>query len=138
MFDILNTTFSCNFASSQGGVMWCSGACLNITNSRIEFSAAVQYGGIMLALDSLTHINHSTFYHNSGSLYLFNSNLDLSGHTIFDNSTKLTKNASHFSREGGAITGFQSTLTFTGSSTFSNNQASIGRAIMVVESKISI
>ena len=89
----------------------------------------------MKTIESSTHITNGTFDYNSGSLYIFNSNLAFSGYTRFENCAKKSKETSG-TREGGAITSFQSTVIFTGVSKLSNNQARRGGAILAIESKI--
>ena len=93
----------------------------------------------MSSINCLIHITDSTFYHNSGSLYLFNSNLTVSGYTTFENCGEPSNKTVGDREEGGAITSsVQSTVIFTGPgvSSLSNNQARRGGAILAIESKI--
>ena len=134
---IVSTDFSQNYAEFRGGIIRCSNTSMNIQNSNVSFNRAAQYGGIMLASNCSTHIIDCLFYNNSGSLYVFNSNLTLSGSTVFENGkepTRITSGNLFIRREGGAITGFQSTIILGGTSSFLNNQAIVGGAVMVVDS----
>ena len=85
------------------------------------------------------HITDGIFDHNSGSLYIFNSNLTFSGYISFKNCEEPSKMVSTLLvLVGGAITSFQSTVIFTGVTDLSNNQARRGGAILAIESKIMI
>ena len=114
--NIYNCTFINNGATFAGGIIWCSGCS--------------------------THIANSTFDYNLGSLYIFNSNLTLSGYTVFETGTEplnkmSTENPLPFQiQEGGAITSDQSTIIFAGESNLSNNQARQGGAIFASGSKV--
>ena len=76
----------------------------------------------MFIIECSTHIASSTFDHNLGSLYTFNSNLTFSGYTRFENcaepSNKTATKDTLTIQEGGSVTSFQSTVIFTGVSTF--------------------
>ena len=144
---IINSTFTNNSATSEGGVIYCFAllpdrGSLNIYNSSFYTNKADGYGGIMLTIGCTTHIADSAFDHNLGSLYIFNSNLTISGYTTFENcaepSNKTATEDALTSQEGGAITSFQSTVIFTGATSLLNNQARRGGAILSTESKIMI
>ena len=77
-----------------------------------------------------------TFDCNSGSLYIFNSNLTFSGYTRLENCAEQLNETAGAREEGGAITSFQSTVIFTGVSILSNNRARRGGAMLATESKI--
>ena len=93
----------------------------------------------------------SKFDHNLRSLFIFNSILNFSGYTDFENSAEpltsepgftagpisddIDKDSRQF-KEGGAITIFRATVTFAGVTKFFNNQASDGGAILATESTI--
>ena len=133
-------TFTNNSATFAGGVIWCMQGSLTITNSRFNINSARVYGGIIFSVETSTRVADSTFSHNSGSLYSFNSNLSLSGNTVFENCTEPSDKATvdiRTSQEGGAITTFQSTVTFTGESSFESNQAQQGGAILAMESRLT-
>ena len=78
----------------------------------------------------------STHITNSGSLYIFNNNLNFSGYTRLENCAEQSNKTAEAREEGGAITSFQSTVIFTGVSSLLNNQARHGEAILAIESKI--
>ena len=145
---IINSTFTNNSATSEGGVISCYAQLrpdresLNIYNSSFYTNKADGYGGIMFTIGCTTHIADSAFDHNLGSLYIFNSNLTISGYTTFENcaepSNKTATEDALTHQEGGAITSFQSTVIFTGATSLLNNQARRGGAILSTESKIMI
>ena len=133
-----------NNSASLGGVFWIHQGSFYIQNSSFINNAAKYYGGIMLTFESPMEVDDCKFDHNSGSLYIFNSNLTISGHTNFENCTKLSILDQHIqdsamdrSRlEGGGITSFQSTVIFNGNISLFNNQAIDGGAILATESTI--
>ena len=145
---ITNSTFTNNSATSEGGVIFYYAhlrpdrESLNIYNSSFYTNKADGYGGIMFTIGCTTHIADSAFDHNLGSLYIFNSNLTISGYTTFENcaepSNKTATENVLTRQEGGAITSFQSTVIFTGATSLLNNQARRGGAILSTESKIMI
>ena len=142
-FTITSSTFTNNSAITSGGVIAClEQLLLNIENSSFYTNKADGYGGIMLTIGCPTHIADSTFDHNLGSLYIFNINLTISGCTTFENcaepSNKTATEDALTRQEGGAITSFQSTVIFTGTTSLLNNQARRGGAILATESKIMI
>ena len=139
-------TFANNSATHTGGVIWCLNGLSTIQNTNFSANSADRYGGIMLITACSTDIADSTFDHNLGSVYTFNSNLNFIGLNRFENSaeqpikTETDSNAINFYQEGGAITSFQSTVTFnsTGVSHLSSNQARNGGAILAIESTVTI
>ena len=89
----------------------------------------------MFIIGSSTHITDGTFDYNSGSLYIFCSNLSFAGYTRIEN-CRSAEQSKEAREEGGAITSVQSTVIFTGVSSLSNNRARHGGAILAIESKI--
>ena len=92
-----------------------------------------------------THIANSIFDHNFGSsssIYAFNSNLTISGITKFENSKQqfiFDNNTKGFSREGGVIISYQSTVIFARDGKiifFKSNEARYGGAILAIKSTI--
>ena len=134
-FNVINTTFT-NSAATTIGVIGGLNSSFNIIGSNFYANKANSYGRIMFTVGCSTHIADGTFDHNSGSLYVFNSNLTFSGKTRFENCTEPSISITRHHPEGGAITSFQSTIIFTGVSSLSNNQARRGGAILATESKI--
>ena len=164
-FEITNSTFANNIAAQVGGVMFTFGGSLNITNSIFAINkasyfggvilsahvrnlsinnssfnnnTAATYGGIMYTLQCFTHISDSTFHFNSGSLYIFSSDLTFSGQTKFENCAEPSKKTLFAHQEGGALTIIQSTVTFDGETNLLNNQANQGGAILAIESTIMV
>ena len=162
LFDITNSNFTDNIAA-YGGVMITGNSSFNITSSTFTGNSATVCGvifvgtsslnivgssfyanrvntteGIMLTVDCSTHITDSTFNHNLGSLYVYNSNLTFSGYTSFENGAEPSNKIANVIEEGGAITSFQSTVIFLGVSNLSKNEARHGGAILATESKVLI
>ena len=73
----------------------------------------------MFTIECFMHIADGTFDHNSGSLYVFNTNLTFSGYTKFENCDEPLNKTAGAQEEGGAVTSFQSTVIFTGKNSFS-------------------
>lgn len=140
--NIISSTFFENRASDLGGVFWCKGGSFNVDNSIFTFNVAEYLGGIMYTIECSVVFINSTFEHNLGSLYTFNSNLSFGGYTILRNcaepSNKTSSEILAISREGGAITSLQSTVTFTGETSLLSNQARHGGAILATESTVMI
>ena len=116
-----------------------------------EFNAATKYGGSLLISNCSANISDSEFHQNVRSLYAFNSELTLSGSTIFRSSVEppftfetpppVSDDASveidlRQFEEGGTITSFQSTVIFAGVTNLFNNRASDGGAMLATESRI--
>ena len=134
-----NSTFINNRAISHftTSIILCSGKLLNIDSCNFSFNA-VHYGGIISLFQCSIHIVNCIFDHNVGTLFdIFNSNLNLSGDSQFENSNKALITDDGFS-EGGVITSYQSTVVFTRDSKIyiSSNQARDGGAILAIESTI--
>ena len=133
LFNITNSIFTNNSAVLyilQGGSLY-------IKNSSFKHNTADHnnLGRIFFVLESSTHISDSTFHYNSGSLFTFSSNLTLSGQSKFQYFVVNNK-ASISLKQGGAITCFQSTVTFNGETSLLNNQARQGGAVLGIESTI--
>ena len=134
--NITSSIFTGNSATISGGVMHSRNSLFNIIGCSYYANKANSYGGIFLTVGSATHISDGTFNNNSGSLYIFDSNLTFTGYTRIENYAKQSTAGARSRIEGGAITSFQSTVIFTGVSSLSNNQARHGGAILATESKI--
>ena len=172
-FNIAFSSFTNNQASEAGGVLYSfSGGSLNIISSNFTHNSAAMAsvalvsdgnsvsvdesnfvsnivlggGGMIFIFNCSTDIANSTFDHNVGSLYIFSSNLSLSGKVIFENFLEPTKNMSdppigflaRIDQEGGAITTFQSAVTFSGMTMLLSNQASNGGALLAVQSTLIV
>ena len=152
--NITNSNFTYNSATNTGGVIWASQSSFNIDRSNFLANKADNSGGIMFMTECSMHITDCKFNHNSGSLYIFNSNLNFSGYISFENCEEPSKTIATLNTletvvgnltvqtqphpEGGAITSFQSTVIFIGVTYISNNQAKRGGAILAIESKFMI
>ena len=139
-FGITTSTFSNNEAKGVGGVINSRGGSLfNITNSDFNNNTAGSHGGIMFTSQCSMHVADSVFHNNVGSLYIFSGNLTLNGHSRFENCVEPSnKNSSFALQEGGAVTSFQSTITFNGKTSLLNNKARQGGAILATESIITL
>ena len=138
LFNIISSTFTNNSAATSGGVAQASISSFNIIGSSFYANKANRYGGIIVTIGSTTHSTNCTFDYNTGSLYIFNSNLTFSGYTRLENCAEQSNKTAEAREEGGAITSFQSILIFAGVSSLSNNQARRGGAIVTIESKIML
>ena len=150
-FTISNCTFynNSNINGTGTKMILYRGILLNIYNSNFAFNAVVQsdlksLGPMIYLFQCSTHIANSIFDHNFGSsssIYAFNSNLTISGISKFENSKQqfISDNSiKGFSREGGVITSYQSTVIFArdGKICFTSNQARHGGAILAIKSTI--
>ena len=138
-FNISNSTLN-NNSAVLGGVIFGINGTFNVDNGNFNLNAVSNQGaGIIITILCSTYITNSTFDQNIGSLYIISSKLTFSGYLKFENFTKALHLRNIIARlEGGAITSFQSTLTFTRESIvhFSNNTARNGGAILATESTI--
>ena len=137
---LINCNFTYNYAGIDSGVMWCDEGSVNIANSRFSNNTVREYRGVILSNNCSMQVTNSTFENNLGSFYTFYSKVSFSGHTKFNNCAESpyknhTKDIATY-YEGGAITSIKSTIVFTGVSSFSNNQARKGGAILATDSFI--
>ena len=118
LFNITSSTFTHNSAADSGGVAWASDSSFNIIGSSFYANKANITGGIMITIKCSILVTNSIFGHNSGSLYIFNTNFTFNGYTRFENGEELSGKTAG-TREGGAITcSVQSTVTFFWSKQF--------------------
>ena len=99
------------------------------------------YKGLVFSTKCSTVISKCEFNSNVGSLYAFNSDVNINGNTSFQNNKEQVsaKNlVTH--QQGGSITSFQSTVIFRrhGINSPSNNQTRHEGAILATESIIQI
>ena len=142
--NISSSTFTSNTALDIGGVIYCFGSIYKIVIHKCNFHSNVanNFGATLYSLRCSALITNSTFVKNSGSLYIFSSNVTFTGYTNFISNVEpldhtLKENAIlTITRQGGAITCFQSNVLFAGVSTFLNNHAQNGGAILAAESTI--
>ena len=145
-FSITSSTFT-NNSAYEGAAIWCIDGSFIVNTSMFNFNVAEYLGGTMAMFQCSVVFANGVFDHNRGSLYAFTSNLIFSGHTTFEKCAEAFTNetSSHsatihqiVNQEGGAITGFGSTLTFAGVTTLLNNQASYGGAVLAAGSTVII
>ena len=164
-FNSTSSTFNNNSAAEWGGVMYTLGGSFNIitnssftinkanvggvirsrnvqsfiiSNSSFNDNSADSYGGIMFTIQCSIHITDSTFHYNSGSLYTSNGNLTFSGKSKLENGVEPSNKISLrlTLQEGGALTSYQSIITFNGDTSLLTNQARQGGAILAIGSTI--
>ena len=83
-FIIKSSTFTYNIAADNGGVIAATASTVNIVSSDFYANKAKSVGGMMITMSKCsTHITDCTFDHNSGSLFVFDSNITFSGYTKF-------------------------------------------------------
>ena len=112
-----------------------------ISDCIFQFNIA-DAGGIMEIIGSTVIIKNCKFNRNIGSLYAFNSNITLGDQNIFEeciepHSTK-TFYGTFTTKEGGAITSYQSNIYLTGVVSLIDNKADQGGAVLAVESTIAV
>ena len=108
-----------------------------ISCGRVFFSnnAASLYSFVYFLDSDGYFVGSTVMSQNLGSFLAFNSNITFSGCTKFVNCSPPQNTSANF-KEGGALTLFQSTLTFQGMCRLENNHAEIGGAIVGTESKL--
>ena len=92
----------------------------------------------MIISDANIYISNSTFDHNFESLYTLNSILTFSGIINITNGAELLDRSGYANYKGGAITGVQSAVFFTGLTILTNNKGRLGGAIEASESMIML
>ena len=104
------------------------------------FSSNSASGGVIsLYYASVKLSGKSNFINSIGSVYVYNSNLTLSGFIKFKNCTDpAIYNMIWSDSQGGAITSILSNILLTGNTQFLNNTAMFGGAILAFESTFSI
>ena len=144
-FSIFRSNFTDNEASFDGGVMYTVSTVqdFNVTIADSTFSNnKANYGGIMYITGTKVDMINGTFYQNTGSFYAFSSNITFKGVTRFENCTEPLLKHSMYSKvsrkEGGAITSYNSIVTFTGETILLKNQARDGGAIVAIDSDIIV
>ena len=152
--------FHNNTCSRQGGVILCIRSQYTIEESQFSKNRALE-GSVLYTIESSINV-HSVSIHNNtgddGTFYLFESNITVSNASFTSNigsflATDTIVNFTNFNsfescmsaevdrinfQEGGALTAFQSTIYFEGTTTFDNNQADYGGAIHSTESVLNI
>ena len=159
-FEIRHSQFHNNTCSRLGGVILCIRSQYTIKESQFTENRALD-GSVLYTLESSINM-HSISIHNNtgddGTFYLFQSTITVSNTSFTSNigsflATDTVVNFTNFNsfescmsaevdrinfQEGGALTAFQSTIYFEGTTTFDNNQADYGGAIHSTESVLNI
>ena len=95
-------------------------------------AAVVYFLNSLILFEGAALINN-----NKGSVFAFNSNVTLSGCYTFVNGSPPLNTTANF-REGGALSVYQSLLTFRGKALFENNSAEAGGAILSTDTEIFV
>ena len=141
LFSISNSSFINNTGTANTAVIMISGSVLSVDSSHFNNNSVDDdyNGGIMSLFQCSAQIANSIFEHNVGSsVFIFNSNLTLSGKSKYEASEELLKAGNGRVSQGGMITSFQSTVFFDRDSNthLTGNQAREGGAITAIESTI--
>ena len=138
---LIRTTFIHNNATSNigyGGAMYVfstdvtSHCFLDFYNNTADLS-------VMYAVQSTLFLTgNTTFEHNKGSLFAFSSNVTFDGLTNMSYNSKVYDNSTNAIVDGGAVTSFQSSIAFAGSTYLTFNSANMGGAILATESKLYV
>ena len=132
----VDSTVFANNKAETGAVFWTNAnSSLKLFNITLKENNAT-YGGVMYIFSSNALFDNSDFSYNNGSLYLFYSNVTITGKSQFCHNTGLPYRATGF--QGGAITAFQSNINIHGECSVMHNHAQSGGAIYTAESKIWI
>ena len=132
--DISEGNFTSNKANT-GAVMWLdqatiTGATVSVTENHANYT-------IIYSMESEIELTDSILSSNVGSLCAIESSIVLADVTIFEMQTVNQTNANQLA-EGGAITAFQSEITFDGITSLMHNRAHIGGSVLATEAKLHI
>jgi predicted outer membrane repeat protein len=131
---ISQTEFKANRAT-VGAVMFLSGNGL-VKMKDVIIKKNVASSGTMYMMESRAILSGNlSFSENLGSYLAYGSIINFTEYTILNFSNSLLK-PNALLQEGGAITAFQSEITFYGKCMLSNNTAIYGGAIHATESKL--
>lgn len=129
--NITKCTFTYNTASSGGALHITIQSNIEFSDVEMSYNSANQ--GTMFFIEStVIFLNSNNISDNVGSLFLYYSNVNFKGETMFVNCSSIRY------EEGGAITAFQGDITFEGTSTLILNKAKNGGAIQALFSKLSM
>ena len=96
---------------------------------------ATLYSTVHILDSNGTFEGETTFYKSLGSLFAFNSIISFSGCTTFVKCSPPRDTATNF-EEGGSLTVVQTSVYFSGKSTFEQNHANIGGVMVATESMV--
>ena len=127
-----NSTLNSNTVIGKGSTFYLISSTLN--GSRfLELHNNVASVGLLFAVESTLHLSGNTAVSNNyGSLFVYSSNITFMGNINIVNNSYL----SNTFQEGGAVTGFQSAIVFTGTANLMYNRAIQGGAISATQSKL--
>jgi hypothetical protein len=130
---VTNSTFSDNKAET-GAALWVN----NNSSLKLSFIEVYRnnasFGGVIYIFSSSAVLCNSSYSYNHGSLYLFDSNITITGKNNFSYNTGSPNTVTGF--QGGAITAFQSNVVIYGECTLMHNHAQNGGAMHAAESKV--
>ena len=132
--DINEANFTSNKANT-GAVMWLdqatiTGATVSVTENHANYT-------IIYSMESEIELTDSILSSNVGSLCVIESSIVLADVTIVKMQTVNQTNANQLA-EGGAITAFQSEITFDGITSLMHNRAPTGGSVLATEAKLHI
>ena len=134
---ILNSiTLNNNSAGHNSGAVFCSEGLVGVDKSTFNKNRAPEYGGIMLATNCNVNISNCHFCNNLGSFYTFISQVYFTGSNLIEYGSEIINSTSTKEQEGGAISSFESTVTFIGTISLLKNTARNGGAILATASRI--
>ena len=118
-------------SAGEGAVIYKNGGALEIGQSNITDNIATSKGTVYMNSGSLSLSERVNFMNNHGSLYVFNTQVEIIGTVIFMN---------NFGDSGGAITAILSEISFNTASTVTifNNTAANGGGISLIQSNLHV
>ena len=138
-FECQVTIEECQFNNNkalQGSVLYSLESTINALSLLIESNTANNHGTFYLS-ESTILLSETTFSNNIGSLLATATIVNFTHFNSFNNCTTSQLSRSNF-REGGALTAFQSTVYFEGTTTFHSNLADSGGAVHSTESVLNV
>ena len=132
--DINEANFTSNKANT-GAVMWLDQA--TVTCAAISVTENHANYTIIYSMESEIELSDSILSSNVGSLCAIESSIVLADVTIVKMQTVNQTNANQLA-EGGAITAFQSEITFDGITSLMHNRARTGGSVLTTEAKLHI
>ena len=126
-------TVIANNTASIGSVMWADGGITRV--SRVSMTNNFANGSTAHFLESRVRFSNVMLSSNVGSLCAVESKITIRDTKMIQMKSNLQKSV-HKLNEGGAVTLFQSELTFHGASLVAQSEAPSGGAIHATESKV--
>ena len=142
---IENCLFINNTARDGGAILAYVRIFIMATNTTFIGNTAYRSGVVYIKSGSADFLHSTTYSSNKGSLFVFNANVNISGNATFNKNSyvaaplNIPDNSWNVSVDKGAtIFAFQSTITFEGHCSMTNNQAETGGAINAIQSKLIV